>query len=84
MATKKGCRCSPALRLDRGVVGKAEARDVGVELVELDAAEFDGMPKSAREVAAKLVAAVGGEGDPAFEERQENGEAVAGEEQPLD
>src|SRR5690348_12328067 len=53
-------------REERGVVRDAEVGEVRVQLAGLEAAEADDVPEGAADVAAQLVAAVGGEGGPAF------------------
>jgi hypothetical protein len=59
------------------VVGEAaEGGEVGVELAGVEAAEVDGVPEAAGEVAAEPIAVtVGGERDPTLGEGQEDGEA---------
>ena len=64
------------------VVGDAEVGEVGVQLAGLEADEADDVPEGAADVAAHLVAAVGGEGGPAFGAGEEDGEAAGGGQVP--
>ena len=56
--------------------------EVGVQLAGLEAAEADDVPEGSGDVAADLVAAVGGEGGPAFGGGEEDGEAAGGGDVP--
>src|SRR5262249_27671268 len=65
-------------REEGGVVRELERLgEVGVQLPGLEAAEAGHVPEPARDVAADLVAAVGGEGGPALGEGEEDGVAGA-------
>src|SRR5262249_25046657 len=56
--------------------------EVGVELAGVEAAEANGVPEGAGDVAAELVTAIRGEGNPAFESGEEDGKAGAGGDMP--
>ena len=62
--------------------GRRRCGEVGVQLAGLEAAEADDVPEGAGDVAAELVAAVGGEGGPAFGGGEEDGEAAGGGDVP--